>query len=201
MAAMSLNIVDQGVNNTIAYAKGDTRLHGKITVRGSGNRIAIGPGAGAYNLQLNLGSNCKVLIADHCTLGALFIHAAEKAEIVIGRETGVTGLVRLLLHEAGRIQIGAGCLLASDIDITVSDMHSIVDVESGKRLNPARDIVIEDRVWIGQRAMILKGSHIEAGSIVGAGSIVTGHVPANSMAVGVPAKVIKSSVTWDHRLL
>lgn len=201
MAAMSLNIVDQGANNTISYSKDDTRLHGKITVRGSGNHVAIGPGAGAYNLQLNLGSNCKVLIGNHCTLGALFIHAEEKAEIVIGQKTGITGLVRLLLHEAGRIRIGAGCLFAAEIDITVSDMHSIVDVRSGKRLNPARDIVIGDRVWLGQRAMVLKGSHIEAGSIVGAGSIVTGHIPANAMAVGIPAKVIKTGVTWDHRLL
>ena len=49
--------------------------------------------------------------------------------------------------------------------------------------------------------MILKGSHIEAGSIVGAGSIVTGHVPPNSLAVGNPARVIRSGVTWNHKLL
>ena len=91
--------------------------------------------------------------------------------------------------------------MASEIDMTISDMHSIVDVVSGQRLNPARDIVLEERVWVGQRAMILKGSHIESGSIVGAGAIVTGRIPANSLAVGVPAKVIRSGVTWAHKLL
>ena len=60
---------------------------------------------------------------------------------------------------------------------------------------------IEDRVWVGQRAMILKGSHIEAGSIIGAGSIVAGRIPENSLAVGSPAKVTRSGVTWNHKLL
>ena len=80
-------------------------------------------------------------------------------------------------------------------------MHSIVDVASGARVNPPRDVIIGEHVWIGQRSMILKGSHIEAGSIVGAGSIVTGHVPPNSLAVGNPARVIRSGVTWNHKLL
>jgi len=198
---MGLNIVNQGVRNTISCSKDDALLNGKITARGSGNHVVIGPGAVAYNLQLNVGSNCKVVIGDNCRLGALFIHAEERAEIVIGHKTGMTGLVRVMLHEPGRIEIGAGCLLASEIDITSSDMHSIINVQSGKRINPARNIVIENRVWLGQRAMVLKGSHIEAGSIIGAGSIVAGHIPANSLAVGVPARVTKSGVTWDHRLL
>lgn len=198
---MGLNIVNHGINNVISYSEGDLRLHGKITVRGNGNHVSIGRGAKAYNLQLALGSNCTVRIGSECTLGALFIHAESQGEVVVGRHSGITGLVRLMLHEAGRIEIGAGCLLSSEIDITVSDMHSIVDVASGERVNPARNVVIEDRVWVGQRAMILKGSHIEAGSIIGAGSIVASHIPANSLAVGIPAKVARTGVTWKHELL
>ena len=111
------------------------------------------------------------------------------------------GRVRLLLHEPGRIDIGADCLLASEVDVTVSDIHSIIDVASGKRVNPARDVMLEERVWVGQRAMILKGSHIEAGSIVGAGAVVAGRIPAYSLAVGIPAKVIRTGVTWNRKLL
>lgn len=199
---MSLNIVNEGTANLISYsAKDDGLLNGTITVRGNGNHLAIGPGVTARDLRITLGSDCTVLIGARCVLASLFVHAATRAHVTIGRHAGFTGRVRLMLHEAGRIEIGPDCLIAAETDVTVSDMHSIVDVASGKRVNPARDVVIGEHVWIGQRAMILKGSHIEAGSIVGAGSIVTGHVPPNSLAVGNPARVIRSGVTWNHKLL
>jgi len=52
-------------------------------------------------------------------------------------------------------------------------------------------IVIEDDVWIGIRVIILKGVRIGKGAIIGAGAVVTGDVPAYSVVVGNPAKVIK----------
>jgi acetyltransferase-like isoleucine patch superfamily enzyme len=199
---MSLDIVNEGIDNLISYsAQDDLHLKGTIKVRGNGNHIAIGPGVTAANLRITLGSRCKVFIGNTCNLGSLFIHAAKRAQITIGDRTGFTGQVRLLLHEARRIEIGAGCLFASGTDISVSDMHSIIDVASGERVNPARNVIIEERVWVAERAIILKGSHIEAGSIIGAGSVVSGHIPPNSLAVGIPAKVIRSGVTWNHKLL
>ena len=164
-------------------------------------RVVVRAPYATRDLRITLGSDCTVLIGARCVLASLFVHAAKRAHVTIGRHAGFTGRVRLMLHEAGRIEIGSDCLIAAETDVTVSDMHSIVDVASGKRVNPARDVVIGEHVWIGQRAMILKGSHIEAGSIVGAGSIVTGHVPPNSLAVGNPARVIRSGVTWNHKLL
>lgn len=199
---MSLDILNEGINNHISYsAQDDSQLKGTIKVRGSGNHLAIGPGATAANLRITLGSDCKVLIGSKCNLGSLFIHAAKNAHISIGDRSGFSGQVRLLLHEARRIEIGGGCLFASDTDISVSDMHSIIDIASGERVNPARNVIIEERVWVGKRVIILKGSHIEAGSIIGAGSIVSGRIAPNSLAVGIPAKVTRSGVTWKHKLL
>jgi len=53
------------------------------------------------------------------------------------------------------------------------------------------DIIIEDDVWIGSNSVILSGVKIGRGSIIGAGSVVTKNIPAYSIAVGNPAKVIK----------
>ena len=53
-------------------------------------------------------------------------------------------------------------------------------------------IIIEDDVWIGCNAIILKGVKIGEGAIVSAGSVVTKDVPPNSMVAGNPAKVIKN---------
>lgn len=53
-------------------------------------------------------------------------------------------------------------------------------------------IVIDDHVWIGEMVCILGNVHIGKSSIIGAGSIVTHDIPAYSVAVGNPAKVIKN---------
>jgi acetyltransferase-like isoleucine patch superfamily enzyme len=92
-------------------------------------------------------------------------------------------------------------MFGGGIDVTVGDLHSIVDVETGKRINPAADVSIGERVWIGQNALSLKGAAIGAGSVIGACSIVTGAIPENSVAVGNPARVIRSGATWRHDLI
>lgn len=57
--------------------------------------------------------------------------------------------------------------------------------------SPAKQIVINDNVWIGARTIILPGVHIEKGAIIGAGSVVTKNIPEFSIAAGNPAKVLR----------
>jgi len=54
-----------------------------------------------------------------------------------------------------------------------------------------KGIIIEDHVWIASGAIILSGVKIGKNSVIGAGAVVTKDIPSNSVAVGVPAKVIK----------
>lgn len=199
---MSLTVSNPGTNNVISCsAKDERELNGTITFRGNGNHLTIGAGTVSNNLNISLGSDCRVEIGGGCRLGGLSIYAQRKATVLMGKNTSINGYVRMLLHEQARISIGEGCLLASHVDISISDMHSIIDVASGKRINPAQDVVLESHVWVGQKAMILKGSHIGPGSIIGAAAVVTGPIPKNSLAVGIPAKVIRTGVTWDQKLL
>ena len=53
-------------------------------------------------------------------------------------------------------------------------------------------VIIEDNVWIGQSVSILKGVKIGFGSIIGSNSVVTKEIPPHSIAVGIPAKVVKT---------
>jgi acetyltransferase-like isoleucine patch superfamily enzyme len=197
-----LHIEDRGENNTILVPReARERLNGRLRIEGDNNHFEIGRGSVSNEMTATLGSSCVVRVGEGCNLGHLFIYAADKAQIIVGGNSGFNGLVRLLVHEPGQISIGSGCLLAGDVDVTCSDMHSIVDLQTGERVNPARNVVLEDAVWIGQRAMILKGAHIETGSIVGACSVVTGRVAAFSIAAGAPAKVIRTGVTWRRDLI
>lgn len=93
--------------------------------------------------------------------------------------------------------IGRGVLMASNVYITDHD-HDCSDpddpVVSNRRALAAR-VEIGDYTWLGQGVMVLKGVRIGERSVIGAGSVVTKDVPAYSIAIGSPARVVK---IFDH---
>lgn len=90
------------------------------------------------------------------------------------------------------ITIGHGVAISSGVTIRDSDNHSI----NGNTVISA-PIVIEDHVWIGLNATILKGVRIGSGAVVAAGAVVTSDVPSNTLVGGVPGRVIKQDVVWE----
>jgi acetyltransferase-like isoleucine patch superfamily enzyme len=91
-----------------------------------------------------------------------------------------------------RIVIGQGVAISKGVTIRDSDGHSI----NGKN-RIAAPIIIGNHVWIGLNATILKGVSIGNGAVVAAGAVVTRDVSANALVGGVPARVIKSDITWE----
>jgi hypothetical protein len=75
--------------------------------------------------------------------------------------------------------------------ITDSDWHGIYD-RSLAAVRHQSDVVLEENVWIGDSAIVCKGVTIGKNSIVGAGSVVTSDIPANVIAAGNPAKIIRA---------
>jgi acetyltransferase-like isoleucine patch superfamily enzyme len=61
-----------------------------------------------------------------------------------------------------------------------------------RKLTSDKSVIIEDNVWIGDMVSIMPGVKIGQGSIIGSNAIVTKNIPPFSIAVGVPAKVIKT---------
>jgi acetyltransferase-like isoleucine patch superfamily enzyme len=91
------------------------------------------------------------------------------------------------IRSAIGVDIGDDCMFAESVFITDADWHDHYHrIFPGKRAA----VVIEDNVWLGDRATICKGVRIGKNSIVGACSVVTRDVPANAIAVGNPARVV-----------
>jgi maltose O-acetyltransferase len=90
-----------------------------------------------------------------------------------------------------RVTIGERCLIGPHCMIIDSAFH---DVDPERRLDPpvGDPITIGENVWLGARVIVLPGVTIGNDSVVGIGSIVTSDIPARSLAVGVPARVIRS---------
>jgi acetyltransferase-like isoleucine patch superfamily enzyme len=90
-----------------------------------------------------------------------------------------------------RVEIGDWCLI-SDCGITDNDYHHLDPARrhdtSGSTTAPVR---IESNVWIGLRALVLKGVQVGADSVIGAAAVVREDVPARCVVVGNPAHVVK----------
>lgn len=110
-----------------------------------------------------------------------------KGKIVIGDAVMISPGTRISASD--EIRIGNGCMFANGAHITDSDWHGIYDrVNRDPEIKP---IIIEDNVWVGDHATVLKGVTIGKNSIVAACAVVTKDVPANVIVAGNPAKVVK----------
>ncbi len=118
----------------------------------------------------------------------------DRAALWIGAGTYLQARVHLNCQAA--VRIGERCSISWDVEIIDTDFHQVV-TEDGSPHQIRAPIVIEDRVWIGARAIILKGVTIGHDSIVGAGAVVTKSVPPFSLCVGNPARVVRTVLGWQ----
>lgn len=145
----------------------------------------------------------------HCIISGENIHIGESPTIVAdpdnkvrigvwGREQGkgtiVIGDAVMIspgtrISASDEIRIGNGCMFANSAYVTDSDWHGIYD-----RVNrdpEPKPVILEDNVWVGDRATVLKGVRVGKNSIVAACAVVTKDVPPNVVVAGNPAKVVK----------
>lgn len=119
-----------------------------------------------------------------------YLFAGYNASLSIGERVFLNR--NAFLWCANTISIGSDTIVAPDVIIRDSDGHYI---DGGEKSAP---ITIGNHVWIGARAIILKGVTIGDNAVIGAGSVVTHDIPANCLAAGNPAKVIRENITWHY---
>lgn len=108
------------------------------------------------------------------------------SHVSIGDHTFINYGASITAHQ--QIKIGRHCLLGHHLFIVDKNEHRVTRHEVAPAAAP---VVIEDRVWIGAHTIILPGVCIGRNSAIGAGSVVTRDIPANCLAVGNPARVLR----------
>lgn len=173
-----------------------------VSIRGENSRIEIyEPFEVKIKCHISCGENSLVRIYPFNSYNKAQILAGTNNTIQIGAYTTIKDANFFLgTSEYTNVKLGKDCMLSYDIIIRTNDGHTIYDKNTREILNPLKDVVIGDHVWIGARAMILKGSHIPSNSMVGACSLVNKEFSEeNTVIAGIPAKVIKKDVNWDRK--
>ena len=114
------------------------------------------------------------------------------AEIILGPGVGLSGVS---ICAAQRVEIGEGTFVGADAIIFDNDFHAPVGEWGwgGIATDNPRPVIIGRGVFIGARAIILKGVTIGDRAIIGAGAVVTKDVPARAIAAGNPARIVSEA--------
>lgn len=188
--------LNTGRGDVYVYRKADINVHPRahFEIDGTLDFGVVWPRYTAFDSMLKVDEDARVRIR-----GAFSIFTGARVDVTKGAvlEIGsgyINHDVRLTCF--GAITMGESVAIADGVTIRDTDNHTVFydngTVSDGK----PKPIVIEDRVWIGLNATILKGVRIGEGSIIGAGSVVNRDIPANCLAAGVPARVVRRNVRW-----
>lgn len=124
----------------------------------------------------------------------VFNISMEEAVIKIGNNVGISGSTinaASSIEIEDNVSIGSGCLI-TDTDSHPLDYEARIQDDNTK--THASPIVLKEGCFIGARSIVLKGVTVGEHSIIGAGSVVTKSIPANCIACGNPARVVKENV-------
>ena len=142
-----------------------------------------------------------LLIGAHCTMDGVHFAVGQKGRVVIGDYcyfTNAVLLCELELRFGNYVVIGWNATIADTDFHPLAPAERIADAIACSPLGegrprpeiPCRSVIIEDDVWIGPNATILKGVRVGAGSWIEAGALVTRDVPPRSRVLGNPAQII-----------
>lgn len=156
------------------------------------NNIKIGKNTSIHKMaELDIEYGGQIIIGNNCYIGKYSILSTFGGVISIGNDCSVNPFC--LLYGHGGLTIGNKVRIATHTVIIPAN-HTYEDSSIPIMDQPETrvGVIIEDDVWIGSGVRILDGVKIGKGSAIGAGSVVTRSIPPYSVAVGIPAKVIKS---------
>ena len=198
--------VSQNIRGTgnVLEAEGATLNSVVLDIYGDNNVIHVGGGSALSNVLFRIrGSGHRIEFGENCRIsrGAVIWFEDQDGLLQVGAGTTMVDVHIAVTESGSKVLIGEDCMFANDIDIRTGDSHSVIEAQTGQRLNFAADVVIGRHVWIAPHTVVLKGVTIGENSVVASGSIVTRSCDPGVIVGGNPAKVIKTGVSWKRERL
>jgi len=137
-------------------------------------------------------SNRGITLGEGVYVGRNSILYCKDGDITLEEKVNISHNCQLF--SAGRLQIGAGTLVAGFAYIMSGGEYDIeggtplVEQEAGR---PARATFVGRNCWIGGHAVLMDGTSVGDGTVIGAGAVVKGDLPGGVVAVGVPARPVR----------
>ena len=186
-------------NNRIDYQGPD--IPGiRIEFTGAGNTLKVAEGVRIAKLTVVFDCDNGTVSMGSSKFGRFsgWIRVGQDSEVRLGENVTTTNTCVISAVEGTRVIVGDDVMFASENELRADDGHAIFDVHSEKRVNHSEDIIVGSHVWLAKRAVLLGGAKIGNGSVIGFGSIVSGLIPNNCVAAGIPARVIRRDVAWER---
>ncbi len=176
-------------------------INSKIVFEGSGNILYCEAGVRLRNSVLAFHKdNSVIYLSENRHVYYLNVAIRYDSTLFIGKNNYINGTLHLIFSEQKNIVIGDGGLFSFGIWMRLADPHLIYDADTHHRINPSKSIYIGDHVWVGQNVILLRGTQIGSGSIIGAGTVLTGKrpLPSNTIWAGAPARQVRSNIFWTE---
>ena len=182
--------LEKGKFPIIIYKNSGFRIHRDSLIKvNKGGKLEMGKLWGrepGFTSDFSMGHKATFILNGYCNIfSGTTISIQNGATLTLGNCL-INNKVSIICSQS--ITIGDMTDIASGVSIRDSDGHAIFPKTKDSIKSP---IIIGNNVWIGANAMILKGVHIGDGAVIAAGSVVTKDIPADSVAVGNPARVVK----------
>ena len=147
----------------------------QVVIKGQNNTLNIADNVRLSNVFIQIiGNNCNINIGSGSMIG--------RESYISAREENIS------------LIIGERTALSRNVKVMTSDGHPIF--KNKLRINPAKNIIIGDDIWIADNVTVLKGVAIGSGSVIGINSMVVKDIPTAVVAVGNPCCVVKENITW-----
>ncbi len=177
------------------------RFKARLVCRVKGrDRLKIGPGNffeapvrsdGAGSLSIGSGNSFGYGMAPRFGDGEILLQPRRREAVLeIGSNNAFSNNITVIANE--KIVIGNDCLIGDRVSIFDSDFHEIDPALRRSGSGPSKPVSIGNNVWIGSGVVILKGVTVGDNSVIGVMSVVNRSVPANCVAVGNPARNVRT---------
>lgn len=159
-------------------------------------KLSIGPNVEGY-FEINVsGNDTNINIGAECQ-GRFRINTWRASEIILGEKT--TSNDTRIICDNSYFECGQDCMFSDGVIIQTSDQHGIVDISTKQIVNNEYSrTILGKHVWLGRESTLMPNITIGDGCIIGARALVTSPFHSNTIVGGVPARIVKTGMTWSR---